>query len=168
MSMRSRRRRRQTEQADLNVTAFMNLMVVLVPFLLIMAVFSRVTILELSLPKAAEAASAAAPRLQLEVIVRDDHLIVSDHHSGESKVIRNGDSGYDIATLSRTLQELKARAPQVTEATVLLEPQVPYEELVRIMDALRVAQVERNGQSAQAELFPEISVGDAPAPGQRS
>ena len=47
--MRRRLRHRRPE-AELNITAFMNLMVILVPFLLITAVFSQVAILELNLP----------------------------------------------------------------------------------------------------------------------
>ncbi|NIO40724.1 MAG: biopolymer transporter ExbD, partial [Burkholderiales bacterium] len=39
--------------AELDITAFMNLMVVLVPFLLITAVFSRMTVLDLTLPQVA-------------------------------------------------------------------------------------------------------------------
>ncbi|MEZ5566521.1 MAG: hypothetical protein R3F24_13915 [Gammaproteobacteria bacterium] len=48
--LRKRRRRRNTETPGLEITAFMNLMVVLVPFLLITAVFSRLAIIELNLP----------------------------------------------------------------------------------------------------------------------
>ena len=44
------RRHRRKETAEMNITAFMNLMVILVPFLLITAVFSRLTILQLNLP----------------------------------------------------------------------------------------------------------------------
>jgi biopolymer transport protein ExbD len=43
-------RRHNHDTAELNITAFMNLMVILVPFLLITAVFSRLAILELNLP----------------------------------------------------------------------------------------------------------------------
>ena len=42
--------RRNVETAELNITAFMNLKVILVPFLLITAVFSRLEVLELNLP----------------------------------------------------------------------------------------------------------------------
>lgn len=48
--MRLRRRQRHAEVVELNITAFMNLMVILVPFLLITTVFSRMAILELNLP----------------------------------------------------------------------------------------------------------------------
>ena len=46
--MRSRRIRRHA--AELDVTAFINLIVVLVPFLLSTAVFTRLSVIDLSLP----------------------------------------------------------------------------------------------------------------------
>ena len=48
--MPRRTHRRKHPAAELNITAFMNLMVVLVPFLLMTAVFSHITILDLNLP----------------------------------------------------------------------------------------------------------------------
>ena len=48
--MRRSRHRRNKEPAELQITAFMNLMVVLVPFLLITAVFSQMAVLDLNLP----------------------------------------------------------------------------------------------------------------------
>ena len=50
MSLLRRSGHRHKEVVELNITAFMNLMVVLVPFLLITAVFSQVAILDLNLP----------------------------------------------------------------------------------------------------------------------
>ena len=64
--------------------------------------------------------------------------------------------------LSEALQGLKSQAPQTTRATLLLEPQVAYEQVVQIMDAVRVVQVSRDGGREQAELFPDIAIGDAP------
>ncbi len=52
MYRRRHSRRRSAEAAELDMTTFLNLMVVLVPFLLIGAVFSRITIIELNLPSA--------------------------------------------------------------------------------------------------------------------
>ena len=52
------------------MTTFMNLMVVLVPFLLITAVFSRITIVELDLPSA-QSAAPSTPTFRVEVVVRE-------------------------------------------------------------------------------------------------
>ena len=61
-------RRRTKDPADLDMTTFLNLMVVLVPFLLITAVFSRITIVELSLPSSAGGAAAPNdPGFRVEV-----------------------------------------------------------------------------------------------------
>ena len=53
MARRHHYRRRSKDAHELDVTTFLNLMVVLVPFLLITAVFSRLTIVELNLPSSA-------------------------------------------------------------------------------------------------------------------
>jgi biopolymer transport protein ExbD len=58
MARKHHYRRRHKEPAELDMTTFLNLMVVLVPFLLITAVFSRITIVELSLPSSSSAARA--------------------------------------------------------------------------------------------------------------
>ena len=67
--MRRRRASKRHEVAELNVTAFMNLMVVLVPFLLITAVFSRLTILELNLPSDNAQTSPPSKGLNLELSI---------------------------------------------------------------------------------------------------
>ena len=47
------------------------------------------------------------------------------------------------------------------EATVLLAPDIPYDTLVQVMDTVRVFQIP-TPPFQKAELFPDISVGDAP------
>lgn len=166
MSLRRHgRRSRNQETAEMNVTAFMNLMVVLVPFLLIMAVFSRITILELNLPSGDGAAAEDKPELQLEVIVRQQGIEVAGRRIGTLERVPAGASGYDLGALSDVLKTLKARYPDKTDVTILLEQDIPYEEVVAVMDAVRVAKVSQAGQLVNAELFPDISIGDAPKGG---
>ena len=59
MARRHHYKRRTKPEHELDVTTFLNLMVVLVPFLLITAVFSQLTIVELNLPSSAGGASSA-------------------------------------------------------------------------------------------------------------
>lgn len=165
--MRTRlHRSRRTEPAELNITAFMNLMVALVPFLLVMAVFSRMAVLELRVP-AADSAATEEPPLQLEVVARKDKLIVRDLGKGMMRELPNQGDGYDLASLSNVLQQLKSKSPDTVEATLLLEPHLIYEQIVQLMDTVRVAPVQQNGRTIQAELFPEISIGDAPVATRR-
>jgi biopolymer transport protein ExbD len=160
--MRSKwRKRRSAEAPELEITAFMNLMVVLVPFLLITAVFSRLAIIELNLP-AASTVAAEEPVFQLEVIVRGDSLEVGERTNGLLTRLPRTDGKYDFKGLGAYLQRLKASYPDMSNATVLLEPNVPYDTLVQVMDALRSFEARQSGRFVQAELFPDISIGDAP------
>ena len=161
MIRRTRHSRRQ-QADDLNITAFMNLMVILVPFLLITAVFSRMSILELDLPADSSAEREPPETLALEIVVRESGMEVADRYRGVLKSLPSTDAGYDLEGLGAFLRdEVKARFPDKTDATLLLEPEIAYDTLVQVMDTVRVVQMPDGGKSA--ELFPEISIGDAPA-----
>ena len=156
------RGRRNTEQADLNITAFMNLMVILVPFLLITAVFSRTAILELNLPgPSSEANAEQNEEFNLEITVRAARIEIADRNSGLLKTLDSDADGYDFDGLREYLQQVKVRFPDKLDATLLLEAEVEYDTVVQVMDAVRVAPLA--DASGYGELFPEIAIGDAPA-----
>jgi len=76
--MARKRWRNPKETPEMDITTFLNLMVVLVPFLLISAVFSRITILELNLPTAAGSSQPNKIKLSVEVIVREKGLEIGN------------------------------------------------------------------------------------------
>jgi len=165
MAGRRWRKRRRHDVDELNITAFMNLMVVLVPFLLITAVFSRMSILELNLPRAStETVEQDEPEFQLEIVVRRNVLEVGERSAGLLRRFENEAGEYDLEGLGAYLLDVKRRFPEKVDATLLLEPDVPYEHLVAVMDRVRAVERfdERAGRPVSAELFPEISIGDAP------
>ncbi len=163
MSYRRRQGRRNVETAELNITAFMNLMVILVPFLLITAVFSRLAILELNLPSSStEPADPQELTFQLEVIVREDKIEVGDRNVGALGVYPNDDAGYDFEALSAKLTEIKGQYPDKTDASILLEPDIDYDTLVQVMDRVRVQVLVDDDSVDRSDLFPDISIGDAP------
>ena len=163
MTRRYHSKRRREESPGLDVTTFLNLMVVLVPFLLISAVFSRVTILELTVPTSAGGSAVNKPNFAIEVIVRKGGLEIANGLSVEAAFPKKDDQ-YDLDMLSKVLTRLKARYPEKTDATVLLEPEIEYDYLVQVMDAVREGQVQVEGseEAEKVALFPEISIGDAP------
>ena len=157
--------RRNVETAELNITAFMNLMVILVPFLLITAVFSRLAVLELNLPgSSSEPVEPQDQAFQLEVIIRADKIEVGDRNQGLLGVYPNTGDGYDYEALSSKLSELKRRYPAKTDASILLEQDIEYDTLVQVMDRVRITErVDEEEQSVKRyDLFPDISIGDAP------
>lgn len=161
---RRRGRHHNDETAELNITAFMNLMVILVPFLLMTAVFSRLAILELNLPgSSTEPVDPQEQTFQLEIIVRKGKIEVGDRNQGLLGIYPSNEEGdYDYDALSTKLSELKGKYPSKTDASILLEFDISYDTVVQVMDRVRVAVKIEDESIVRNELFPDISIGDAP------
>jgi len=164
MSVRARVRRAHREAPELNITAFLNLMVVLIPFLLLSAVFSQLSILELNLPPDAQSQANKDQKKvrNFEVIVRKDKLVIADTIGGVLKVIKNTAGKHDFAGLSEYLIKIKMRFPEKKNISILLEPDTEYELLVKAMDTVREVDVVEAASVVKKELFPQIAIGDAP------
>lgn len=157
------RRKHVQQTVELNITAFLNLMVILVPFLLITAVFSRITVLELNLPsKNAIAKQQEKIKLQLELVIRADSFEVSDFNLGLIKRIPRNATDGNWKLFSDILLEIKTRFPEEQSITLLLEPKVNYKTLIQVMDRVRSVDVVHLTELETVELFPNISIGDAP------
>ena len=149
---------------DLNIVPMIDMMVILVFFLIFTAVFSKTTILELNLPAPNASIPDLPEGLQLEVIVRPDRIEVADRRTGILKSLPNLPAGYDLVGLSEYLKAVKAKFPDKLDSNVLLAPDIPYDTLVQVMDTVRVWEVD-DGTYRNAELFPDISVGEVPLVG---
>ncbi len=156
-------RRRSKEPVELDMTTFLNLMVVLVPFLLITAVFSRITIVELSLPSASDAAARSQPGFELEVIVRNAGLELTNGTAVIARIPKVDDE-YDLERLSQFVMSLKRDHPDKENASVLLEPDIEYDHLIQVMDVVRSAELPAEGDEkpVRVALFTDIAIGDAP------
>ncbi len=158
-------RRPRKPVAHLEVTAFINVIVVLVPFLLSTAVFSRLAVLELSLPaqSAPGVEQLKVEDLKLEIVIRPDALEVGDRIGGLIQRIGSTPQGHDLAALSALMQQIKAKFPGSRTASVLAQPDTSYDLLVQVMDAVREAKpAGADPKDPMVELFPDISIGDAP------
>jgi len=153
-----RRKRKKSESFEtdimelLNLTPMMDVFTVLVVFLLITAVFTSITIMDLSVPTSAGGAAASRPNFAIEVIVRKSGLEIANGKAVEAAIPKK-DGKYDLQMLTEILDRLKAKYPEKEDATVLMEPKIEYDHLVQVMDTVR---------GAQTPLFPKISIGDAP------
>lgn len=147
------RRGRQTPVSELQITAFMNMMVALVPFLLITAVFSQIAVLQLDLPRPGAAAASVDPApLSPSVTVHDDGLRL-ERGDGSHADLPLRDGALDLTALVAELRSLKQARPDEVRITLRLAPQVLYDQLVQLMDAVR--------GDAGGELFPQIGIADA-------
>jgi len=164
--MKHRRRRRDSE-ADLDITAFMNLMIVLVPMLLLGLVFSRITVVDITLPQATPSELSDAQQQAVEVVIRRDSIRVNYPRGVALKHIPLTDAGeYDFQLLSLVLQEVKRQLLEQGIAqeniTLLAEPAVDYQTIVHTMDTVRSFRTVVAASVVDAALFPQIALGDAP------
>jgi biopolymer transport protein ExbD len=158
-------RRLRGQPGGLDVTAFINLIVVLVPFLLSTAVFTRLSVLDLALPAQSTGAleQLSVEKLNLEVVIRADAIEVGDRIGGLiQRIPRTASGHYDTAALASLARAIKEKFPNKSDATVLPEPNVPYDVLVQVMDVLRAGHQVQGAKVVEVALFPDISIGDAP------
>jgi len=163
MARKHHYKRRRCNEYEIDVTTFLNLMVVLIPFLLITAVFSRLTIVELDLPSNASGAAPQQENFRIEVIVRDAGIEISNGTVVIATVPKK-DHEYDLETLSEMMVALKQEYPNIDTASVLMEAFIPYDYLIQVMDIVRTVEVP-TGVEDEYELyalFSDIAVGAAP------
>ena len=165
-----RRVRAHKEEADLEVTPFISLLVVLVPFLLVSLVFSHITVLDLKLPDAASGGAGDPNQNQeVELVIRADRMEINYPRGTLVKTILDTpEQAHDYLALSATLQEVKRqlhdKAIEKKSITLLSEQNTPYQVIVTTMDTVRSFKTVVAASVVEAELFPEISFGDAPVP----
>lgn len=157
-------KRREHEEKELEITTLLNVMVVLISFLLLTAVFTQISIQELKLPaQAGGGAAPLKPPVIIEVIVRKNSLQISNGKS-VTDTIPNVNMKYDYKKLSETLLQFKNENKDKDDINVLMESEIDYESLIAVMDAVKVAEVYTPGQEKPKKyvLFPSVSIGDAP------
>ncbi len=162
------RRHVQRQDAELDITAFMNLMIVLVPVLLLSLVFSQVAAIEVNLPNsAAGGADGDDDNQQVELVIRKDTMHVDFPRGILLKRIPMTEEGeYDWDLLSLVLQEVKRQLAEQgierSNITLLSEEGIDYQTIISAMDTVRSFEALVAADVVDAALFPEISFGDAP------
>ncbi len=158
------RRRRMQETVELNITAFMNLMVILVPFLLITAVFSRMTVLDLNLP-ALDAIANENPeeKFRLQLVIRQDSFLFQDGRTGiPLKKIQRDSTNPNWNEFDEFTKKVKFKFPENQDIVLLLGKDVSYKIMIEVMDHVRSFSEVVAATLETYELFPNISIGDAP------
>jgi biopolymer transport protein ExbD len=186
---RVRRSQKLRQEAELDITAFMNLMIVLVPVLLLGMVFSQITVLDITLPDASSSEAAdSLDKKKVELLIRQDSMSVNYPQGIELKKIpmiippataqldTTVDQSvealeeqvpvHDFKMLTLVLQEIKRQLREKNienkSITILSEPTTSYQSIVSAMDTVRSYKAVVAATVVDAELFPEVSFGDAP------
>ncbi len=153
--------RRVTEENDIDITSFMNLMIVLVPVLLLSLTFTKIRVLDINLPELSGGASAAElSQSQLEVVVDKSGFSVYFPTGKLLKKIPQTEEGYDYRALSMLMRDLKDQVSDKKDATIIADKKVNYQALISTMDAIKSYKTVLAASMVEVELFPEISLGD--------
>ncbi len=164
-----RKRNREQADAELDITSFMNLMIVLVPVLLLSLVFNQMRILQVQLPLLSSGALAKEQELpqKLELEVHADKLVVN-YPAGQPlrEIPPTADGKRDFKALALFLQDLKLTFQQKQivkqDITLLLADNTDYQTMVTTMDTVRSFKTVVAASVVDAELFPKISFADLP------
>ncbi len=151
MNLRQRLgRERGMQDDDLNITPVMNIFLILVPFLLLTAVFVRIAILEFSLPSTENQANkaqrnpATKPVVTIVAITEKGFRLKTEGAS--FPLIAKQQDAFDYDGLVKKLQEVKKLHRETEDIIIAPEAQVRYETIIKVMDRCR-----ENG-------FPNISI----------
>ncbi len=153
MAIRKPRHRERFTEPDL--TPFMNLMVIMIPSLLVNAVFTQVSVLRVDQPgtQPSAAAVAALPPLSLVVSLRGDRIDIDNEGHGSLGQV----AAQDYAGLNAALRRIKQTYPKATQVTIRAAQDTPYQDIVYAADAVRVVTSEQTGKVYA--LFPEVQIG---------
>lgn len=180
-------KRHKKEDAELDITSFMNLMIVLVPVLLMMMVFSRITVVELNLPSLSSmppTENLEQQLLEVEVSERgldvffpqgylvkaipmvDSPIAENDDNFQISNTANNSQKVHNFMQLQKTLisvkQTLLANGADKKDIILLLQEDTDYQTIVSLIDTTRSYEDVLITSVVQAELFPQVSLSDAP------
>lgn len=162
---RIKRQLRLGREGELNIVSMIDVFAVLVFFLLVTASITaaRLNVLALDLP--GKSAATARPLARPSVTVLDGALLVDIGNGQSQRHVRQAD-GRALAALPGLLLAAKRLAPGQDAIDLLVGAEVPYADVVAVIDAMRRVSPEALRAGYPGELFPRLAVGDAGGDGR--
>ena len=143
----------QFPDAEVDVTPVMNMFIILIPFLVSMAVFTQLSIIEFSLPPNVGARMVNAevkPKPKLTVRIGNDYLgIVLGEKLLDSLPVVAGN--FPMDTLGERIKLRRRELSYDEEVIVASNDAIPFKRVVAVMDLCRAAGLEKIGLSSATE-----------------
>jgi biopolymer transport protein ExbD len=162
--MASKFLKREPFEDDIDVTPFMNLMVVLIPVLLLSMSFFQLNVIELKLAELTGGRGLTKdPQAKLEIHVRQDGYRV---YYPERTLIKripkikvDGETRYDERELSLVLQALKEGISSTKrDALIRAQSNVDYQAVIGALGTTKSYKTVVAANVVEVELFPEVAI----------
>jgi biopolymer transport protein ExbD len=143
---------------DIDVTPIMNMFIILVPFLMSMAVFTHLAIVDFGLPPNVGAGldqGDGKPRLKLTVVVAAGYLALT-HGENMLDSLPAANGTYNLDSLSSRLKVRRAEIDIKDEAVVAVQDKIRFQDVVRVMDRCKASGFAKVGLSAAPEAAPTL------------
>ena len=137
-----RRLRGHARDTDVNLTAVMNIFLILIPFLLLTASFVRIAVLELTLPSLDRASQQTILKSESTVLnillIKEEELQLNSPGLKFDKIAKLVDD-YNWPELKTQLQSVKTKFPESQDIIISPESTIHYQTIIAIMDLCRDA-----------------------------
>ena len=131
--------------ADLNLLPLMNIIIVLIPMLLLSAVFIEIKTIDMAPPPVAAASNQPIPeQLDLAIRVADDAYVIEGRGVPPTMIPRPAQrelapGNVAASALTKALAVVESAHPENQDIRIVAQANTRYEELVGLMDAARAA-----------------------------
>ncbi len=129
------------EETELNLTAVMNIFLILIPFMLLTAVFVRIAVMELSLPsldKPGQTATAEKPKSTVLNILKISETGF-ELNSPDLKLdkLEKSNNDFNWQGLTTQLNTIKEKYPDSEDILISPEDAILYHIIIQVMDRCR-------------------------------
>lgn len=129
------------DSIDLDMTPVMNLFMVLIPFLMSMAVFTHLAIIEFSLPpsQVEESKSEKSKELDISIVVTKSGFRIVGTGKKLDLVPRIRGK-FQLEKLRALLKAVKFQYPSQKSVVLVIEADILYDDIIQFMDICRESQ----------------------------
>jgi biopolymer transport protein ExbD len=142
-------------EIDVDVKPIMNVLIILIPFLVSLAVYTNLAVIDMSLPPNVTAAGGAGssgekPKLKITVVVAQSFCVITLGENLLDSIPRTGDE-YPYDTIAARLSARRASAEINNEVIVAPRDKIQFKYVVRIMDACKKTGFEKVSLASATE-----------------
>jgi len=144
-------------EVDVDVTPIMNMFVILIPFLVSMAVFTQVAIIDFSVPSdvgQSRSQSSDKPKMKLTILLTESYLGVVQGENMLDSLPMLDNGRYPFDSLKTTLSTRRPQSDFPDEIVVSVRDRIAFKYVVQAMDISRESGFTKIGISGAADEPP--------------